>query len=151
MVAKKRTRNKKGSVLVFAMLVLSMLLSIAVSGMMVVVATKNSSRATERSALAFQVADGAVENVLKRVYKDTDLTLTDLESRLHGSSTPCAGGAISGSLPSSDGTYTVKFLDNDNNSIGCNDGGWRAKLVQLEAVGTYAGTTRAVKVGVTPP
>lgn len=149
-MVKEETRKQKGSVLVFAMLVLSMLLSIAVSSMTVVIATKNSSRSTEKSALAFQIADGAAENVLKRVYQNSDATLNALEGSLYGTTTGCSGGVISGTLFSNSGTYTVKFLDNDGSAIACGDNGWRVKLVRITATGTYVGTTRAIDVGVKP-
>ncbi len=161
-----KQQKMRGSVLVFSLLVLSILLSITLTSVGVVITSKNSSRSTEKSALAFQIADGATENVLKRVYKDTDPTLSALASNLYHdqdgggtNSTPaCSNGVISGSLPSaSSGEYSVTFFANDGSVIPCSGPGqatyneWRTKLVRIAASGSYAGATRAIDVTIKPP
>lgn len=161
-----KQQKMRGSVLVFSLLVLSILLSVTLTSVGVVITGKNSSRSTEKSALAFQIADGATENVLKRIYKDTDPTLSTLASNLYhdesggqGSSSPsCSNGVISGSLPSaSSGIYSVTFLANDGSVIPCSGAGyatyneWRTKLVRVMASGSYAGATRAIDVTIKPP
>lgn len=162
-----KQKKMRGSVLVFSLLVLSILLSVTLTSVGVVITGKNSSRSTEKSALAFQIADGATENVLKRIYKDTDPTLSDLASNLYhnqsggsggGNNPSCSNGVISGALPSaSSGTYSVTFLANDGSIIPCNGAGyatykeWRTKLVRIMASGSYAGATRAIDVTIKPP
>lgn len=139
----------------FSLLILSMLLAIAVSGATLTIAAKKSARGTEKSILAFQIADGATENILRRVYKNSDATLTTLAGNLYGTAN-CASGVISGTLPSGTGTYTVTFLDNSDNKLQCSGSGyatyaeWRSKLVHLLVVGTFSGTTRAIDVGIKP-
>lgn len=149
------TQYERGSVLVFSLLVLSMLLAMAVSAVSITIATKNSARSTEKSTLAFQLADGAAENVLKRVYRDSDATLDDLAGRLsHSSGTnppECDTGVIEGVLPESAGGYTVTFYDDSDAQIGCTANGWRASLKYIVAVGSFAGTTRAISVGIESP
>lgn len=156
----KKQKNLRGSILVFTLLVLTILLSAALTSAGVVITGKNSSRATEKSALAFQIADGAAENVLKRVYKDTDSTLSQLAGNLHSSSQPpqCqTGGVITGSLPGGSGVYSVAFFDNSGASLNCSGTGystyneWRTKLVRIVASGSYAGATRAIDVTIKPP
>ncbi len=149
-------KKLQGSVLVFTLLVLSILLSVALSATGIVILGKNSSRSTEKSALAFQVADGAAENILKRVYKDEDDTLESLAISLYGTAI-CADGRISGTLPSTgSGSYSVMFLDIDGNPLACDGPGnaayaeWRPKLARIVASGTYGGTTRAIDVSVKP-
>lgn len=150
-------RPLRGSVLVLSLLVLAMLLSAALSGAVAVIATKNSSRVTEKSSLSFEVADGAIENILRRVYQDSDSDLDTLANNLFGSAN-CSNGVISGTLPSSaSGTYAVIFLDNNGAKLQCSGAGyntnllWRGKLVKLRSVGTYGGSTRVVEVGVAQP
>jgi len=129
-----------------------MLLALAMSSATVVIATKNSSRSTEKSIIAFQIADGAAENILKRIYKDSDSNLDDLADNLfHSGANPtCANGVISGVLPSSSGTYAVTVLKNDSTTVSCSDGAWRGLVVRLKASGTFSGTTRSIDVGVEP-
>lgn len=151
-------RQPRGSVLALSLLILSMLLAIAVSGAMVVVVTKKSARATEKSMLAFQIADGAAENILKRVYKNTDATLSILATNLYtGAGTPsCNAGVISGTLPSGSGIYTATLYQNDGSKLSCSGSGystyaeWRSKLVHMVVSGSFAGTMRAIDVGVRP-
>ncbi len=156
MKEKQNYLQLKGSALVFSLLVLSMLLAIAVSGATITIASKKSARGTEKSILAFQIADGAAENVLRGVYKRTDATLNTLATNLYGSGNSCSSGVISGTLPSGSGTYTVTFLDNSDVKLQCSGTGynsyaeWRSKLVHLLVVGTFGGTTRAIDVGIKP-
>lgn len=133
---------------------------------MLVIFSKGSSRSTEKSILAFQVADGAAENMLRFLYDygTLDATLEDMADRLYGTGVngtgkpTCSNGVISGKLPNSSGTYAVTFLENNNTTkIGCNGAGydsyceWRVKLAHIVAAGTYAGATRAVDVAVQLP
>ena len=153
-----KNKNPRGSVLVFTLLVFTILLSASLSAAGIVILGKNSSRATENSALAFQIADGASENILKRVYKDNDATVGALATSLYGSA-GCTGGVVSGSLPSAStgATYEVAFLDNSDSPLQCSGAGyatydeWRTKLVRIVATGYYAGATRAIDVTVEPP
>jgi len=149
------TKNLRGSVLVFSRLVLFLLLSAALSTAAVVVSEKKSSRVSEKSVVAFQIADGAVENVLKRVYQHTDSTLNDLAGNLFGQSAgaaspECLNGVITGTLPSSNGTYAVTFFDNSGDVLGCGDAAWRTQLVRVKSAGIYAGTIRAIDVSIRP-
>lgn len=165
-------KNLQGSVLVFTLLVLSLLLSVTLSAAGVVVTEKNSSLATQKSALAFQIADGAAEHVLKRIYKDTDPTLSSLATALtpvldrggDGSQVPtyyvphCVNGAISVMrLPDLDaGKYSVSFYDTNNELLGCSGTGydtnaeWRTKVARIVSVGTYSGVTRAIDTTIRP-
>lgn len=157
---KKVTTPLKGSALVFSLLVLSILLAITVTSTVLVFVTKNSSRATERSTLAFQVADGAVENILKRAYKDIDQDLDTLAGSLYypagGNASTCSGGVISGALPSGTGTYSATLYDVGGVKLRCSGAGygtyaeWRKKLAKIVASGSYASTTRAIDVAVKP-
>ncbi len=156
-------QHPRGSVLVFTLLILAVLLSTALSAAGIVVLGKNSSRATEKSALAFQIADGAAENVLKRIYKDQDTTLNDLASGLyydpeHTQTRPrCSNGVISGGLPSaSSGLYSVSFLDNTGTPLQCSGTGyatyneWRTKLSKIVSSGAYGSATRAIDIAIEP-
>lgn len=163
----------QGSVLVFTLLVLSLLLSVTLSAAGVVVTEKNSSSATQKSALAFQVADGAAEKVLKRIYKDADPTLDGLAVAL----TPeadvrdgqlaqipiaqipqCVNGAISvASMPELEvGKYSVSFFDANSQLLECSGPGystnaeWRTKVARIVSVGTYNGVTRAIDTTIRP-
>ena len=154
---KQATIQLKGSALVFSLLVLSMLLAITVTSTVLVFVTKNSARSTEKSILAFQIADGAAENILKRVYKDLDQDVDTLAGNLYGVATCDAGTyVLSGVLPSGSGTYSAILYDNGNVKLHCSGAGfgsyaeWRKKLVHIVTTGTYAGTTRAIDVGVKP-
>lgn len=153
---KKSKQYVKGSALVFSMLVLTMLLAIAVSGAVITIATKQSARGTEKSILALQTADGAIEEMLYQIYKETRTDLNDIKNNIFGSaSASCNNGVISGSLFHGSGSYRVAFYDDPGSAvadrIACDDVGWRAKVIHIVAVGIFAGTTRAMDSGVTPP
>ncbi len=63
------SRKQKGSVLVFSLLVLTILLASALAVMSVAVVEQQSSFATQRSVIAFQAADSGAERVLERIYQ----------------------------------------------------------------------------------
>lgn len=166
----KQYKNLQGSVLVFTLLVLSLLLSVTLSVAGVVITEKNSSSATQKSALAFQVADGATENVLKRIYKDNDASLADMATALKPQSSglngdisveyvpQCFNGAIRVMrLPDLDaGSYSVSFFDTDSQPLQCSGPGydtnaeWRTKVARIVSTGTYGGATRAIDTTIRP-
>lgn len=146
---KKKKQHLRGSVVVFSMLVLTMLLAIAVSGATVTIATKQSARGTEKSILAFQTADGAVEEMLFQIYQESRTHLYDIASHVLGAGlASCDAGVITGRFDTGSGRYAVTFLDTDDQKIACDDTAWRSKVIHIVAVGTFAGATRALDVGV---
>ena len=152
----------RGSVLVFSLLVLALLLSAALSGAAIVLLGKNSSRSTVKSTLAFQVADGGAENVLRRIYHENDANLSALANNLYGSSTAgggnptCSSGVISGKLPNSQGIFQVAFYDGTGTKLTCSGAAhdtyaeWRTALTRIVSTGSFSGSTRAVDVAITP-
>ena len=162
----RKRKQLKGSVLIFSLIVLLILLSLTITAATLVIFSKSSSRSTEKSILAFQVADGAAENMLQRLYQyvTLDARLDVFASNLFGTGPngtgkpTCSNGVISGKLPNSSGTYAVTFLENNNTTkIGCNGADydsyceWRVKLSHIVATGTYAGATRAIDVAIQLP
>lgn len=160
-----RSKKLQGSVLVFSLLVLALLLSAALSAAAVVVSGQRSSLATKKSMPAFQIAEGAAENVLRRIYNFDNVrnsleddTIDDLVKELFGqgpdgSGKPsCSERTISGRLPSSEGTYTVTFFNGDTPpvAISCSSTAWRTDVVYIKAVGVYNGTVRAIAAAIRP-
>ncbi len=148
-------RGRRGSVLVFSLLVMAMLLSAALTGAAAIIATRNSARASEKSVLVYPIADAAIESILYRIYKhaDVDATLNDFAGHLSGFD-QCGvidSGVIGKTPPSGiSGTYTAIFLDNNGSVITCNDTAWRSKVVKIRVSGIYAGLTRVIEVGIAP-
>lgn len=140
--------------LVFSLLLLFVMLSMTLSIATIFSYNIDSTLATVRSNMAYQVADGAAEDVLKRVYNESDSDLTQLANRIWTSgagNANCNNDVIAGSLPTAtEGSFTVAFLDNSGVRIACNDVAWRSKLVYLLAKGTHRGTVRSIYVGVRP-
>lgn len=134
---------KRGSVLVFSLIVLSIMLSAALTITAVTVSNRKSAGSTAQSVQSFQVADSGVERALKEVYKGSYATLADLGSGI-GSS--CSGGVVSYSV--SGGTAKIAFLDESNALISCGDGNWRSKLTKVKVEGTANGTTRVIETAI---
>ncbi len=135
------TKPNKGSVLVFSLIVLSIVLSAALSVAVVNVSNRKSAGSTGQSVQSFQVADSGVELMLKKIYKDpTDVALSTL-------GTACAGGVVSASV--SGGSVRVSFFDDANAQVtDCTSTTWRASLAKIKVEGTSAGTTRAIETAV---
>lgn len=144
----KTFRPKQGSVLVFSLIVLSILLSAAVAVATVSVANRRSTLSTAKSNQSFQVADSGVELVLQQIYKPvpTHANLNALATALGGGAA-CAGGSIT-KTGVAGGDVRVSFFDKDDNLIGCADTNWRSKIVAVKSEGTAFGTTRLVETAV---
>ncbi|MDQ5976489.1 MAG: hypothetical protein QG664_402 [Patescibacteria group bacterium] len=141
-------KPKRGSVLIFSLIVLSILLSAAVAVATVSVSNTRSAFSTSKSNQSFQVADSGVELVLQQIYKTvpTHASLNTLAAALGGGAA-CAGGAIT-KAGVAGGDIRVSFYDKDNNLINCADMAWRSKVVAIKSEGTAAGTTRLVETAV---
>ncbi|MDQ5901971.1 MAG: hypothetical protein QG606_187 [Patescibacteria group bacterium] len=141
-------KPKKGSVLVFSLIVLSILLSAAVAVATVSVSNRKSTLSTDKSNQSFQVANSGVELVLRQIYKTvpTHASLNDLATALGGGAA-CAGGSIT-KTGVAGGDIRVSFFDKDDNLISCADTNWRGKVVGVKSEGTAFGTTRLVETAV---
>lgn len=165
------SRKQKGSVLVFSLLVLTILLASALAVMSVAVVEQQSSFATQRSVIAFQAADSGTERVLERIYQYAsptiavwpigdafvdggiyDWDLDELATQLSDAQTKtCSSGVVSAKNSSApDYLFQVTFLDEDDNAIDCNDLGWRDKVVKIRSQGVYRNTSRFIEMGVRP-
>jgi len=144
----KTLKLNQGSVLVFSLIVLSILLSAAVAVATVSVANRQSTFSTTKSSQSFQVADSGVELILQQIYKavPTHASINALAAALGGGAT-CASGAIT-KTGVAGGDIKVSFYDKDNNLISCTDTAWRSKVVAIKSEGTAAGTTRLVETAV---
>lgn len=144
----KTLKPKQGSVLVFSLIVLSILLSAAVAVATVSVANRRSTFSTAKSSQSFQVADSGAELVLQQIYKTlpTHASINALAAALGGGAA-CSGGAITKNGVAG-GDIKVSFYDKDNNLISCTDTAWRSKVVAIKSEGTAAGTTRLVETAV---
>lgn len=135
------TKPNKGSVLVFSLIVLSIVLSAALSVAVVNVSNRKSAGSTGQSVQSFQVADSGVELMLKKIYKDpTNVALSTL-------GTACTGGVVSTSV--SGGLVRVSFFDDTNAQVtDCTSTTWRDSLAKIKVEGTSAGTTRVIETAV---
>lgn len=137
--------RKKGSVLVFSLLILSLVTVMAIGIASSTVISRKASDATGKSAKAFQVADTGLERVLHAMYKNlqADDSINDLAADI---SATCNGGKVE--LTTSDESWHATFHDEQEPS-GANQMACAAQLidvVSIKVVGTYLGVTRAIDV-----
>lgn len=154
-------QTKKGSVLVFALIVLSFILVTAFSLSAVSLIEKRSSGASVNSSTAFQNSDEGMEEFLQQLYKDLDQN-DDLNKLAQG-----LGGGYSCTEPSSDspariGDQSTEFIITaykeipDTGGPGSTSGGWEdttpithcdeplANVARFRATGNYNNASRAV-------
>ena len=141
----KNPLKSKGSVLVFSLIVLSIVLSAALSVAVVNVSNRKSAGSTGQSVQSFQVADSGVEKALKEIYKGSYTDLSTMRASITGS-TACSNGSFS--FPVSGGTSTITFMDTNNAVIGCTSTTWRDDVAKIKVEGTSAGTTRVIETAV---
>ncbi|MBP6889512.1 MAG: pilus assembly PilX N-terminal domain-containing protein [Candidatus Moranbacteria bacterium] len=144
----KILKPNRGSVLVFSLIVLSILLSAAVTVATVSVSNRGSTLSTDNSNQSFQVANSGVEIVLRQIYKvtPTHADINALATALGGGAA-CASGIVT-QTGVAGGSIRVFFYDKDDNVIDCTDTNWRGKVVGIKSEGTASGTTRLVETAV---
>lgn len=146
----------KGSVLVFSLLILSIMLVTSLTILSSALLNQKASLSTGSSGRSFQVADSGVERVLYQIYKQSNATLEDLGDVIAGGSTAtvrCNNGVVS--FPVSGGDVKVGFYQDDPSNPGnvisytnCAGTDWRDKVVKIKSEGTAGTTSRAVEVAV---
>lgn len=166
---------RSGSVLIFALIALGLVLTTALSLSVLTVSGSRTSISTNKSVVALQWADTGIELALQKIYKDDEdvrggaaSAYSDLDdfANAFGTSVDCASSIIA--LPPSSGAEVeLIFRDGDGELIACGDADWRDLLggvidqngdprdpgdptgsVTVRA--TYEDTVRAVNVKVLP-
>nr|MBP6034497.1 hypothetical protein [Candidatus Moranbacteria bacterium] len=137
---------KKGSVLVFSLIILSIILSAAITVASVSITNHRSASSTGKSVQSFQVADSGIELALQKIYKGNHATLSAMATAMGGGAS-CAGGTISKNNVVG-GNIKVSFYDNDGNLVTCAATDWRDKVVRIKSEGSAFGTTRVVETAV---
>lgn len=159
-----RMKNNKGSIIVFALIVLSFVLIAAFSVAAVTLVERRSANVSVNSATAFQNADKGMEAFLQQLYKELDQndTLDDMAAAL-GSGYSCAEGG--GDVPAyiggdgSSGNAETEFIISAYREVtpDPNDpAGWRsveaitecdtalADVSRFKAAGNFNNAARAV-------
>jgi Mg-chelatase subunit ChlD len=144
-------KAKRGSVLVFSLIILFMGVAIALGMAFTSTVARKMSGTTEKTTQTFQVADSGAEIMLYNIMKISGLT--DINSLAGSIGKTCAnadnsisseiGGTGSGKV------YKVTFFDNTSPTpvqLSCSDA--ISKIATITSVGTYAQTVRAVNVPV---
>jgi hypothetical protein len=143
----KKISKQKGSVLVFALIVLSFLLIASLSIATLSISETKSSIALDRSTVAFSIADSGAEILLEKIYGNT----------CNGQALSCLGtcnitnskAGITGSI--NNGSYRVEFYETSGDPVdSCATASWRADIESIQSEGSYGNTTRAVKVDIDP-
>lgn len=150
-------KKKKGSILVFSLIVLAIVLSSALSVAVVNVSNRKSAASTAQSVLSFQVADSAAEKILKTIYNGNKATLTDLATSLHSE---CVNGqpfaltsvvTTGGSGATAQGTAIASFYDTTGAMLpSCTSTTWRDDLARIKVEGSANGATRVIETAIAP-
>jgi hypothetical protein len=143
----KKTNKKNASALVFSLIILFIMTTVALGIASITIISMKLSSTTGKSSEAFQIADSGAEVTLKTIKGfrgDSAKTIDDL-----GSCNSSSGFAkISGNIGSIDKSYIVSFYEKGHNDPTPGCGKKLADLKKIKVVGTYAGTVRAVEVSV---
>lgn len=159
---KKKTKNqkkakiykkKKGSVLVFSLIILAMMLTIATGLSSIGVTQKKDASSTQFSVQAYQVSDSGAQWALKKINE----AVVDLDLENRKISVPFPGCAIDingdasvenpTGLNLGDNTFaTLVFLKADGNKIACDD--LVSDITNIKSIGTFRNTVRAVNVAI---
>lgn len=140
----KKLKSKlpaKGSVLVFTLIVLFIILAAAIGISSVSVLERKGAGSTSVSVQSFQIANSGAEIILKKIADNSSSTLNDL-----GDPGDCTDGKLTGFI-SSGKNYEITFYTSDGLPI--TDCGITASNVdKIKSVGSYANTARAIEVAV---
>jgi hypothetical protein len=138
MIKKMKNKSSSGSVLIFTLIMMFMLLTLAIGMMSVTAIERKSGGAGGKSVVAFQVADSGAEKVMNILRKKSPNDL--IQTWFTCDSNNNVTGTTSG------GNYTITFLTEGGATVACIEP--IANVYQIKSVGMYAGTNRAVQVAV---
>ena len=147
MIHKIREKLKKGSALVFALIILAMLLAIAVAIANVSSRERRLAGINKASSQAFQVADSGAEIVLRKIDKAVMSGTTMKLSNIEGGGCAVIDGRAQVQNSVAGGTFAVTLLGQDNNELTTCDV-LLSDVYGLKSVGRYAGTVRAIQTAV---
>ncbi|KKR20859.1 MAG: hypothetical protein UT50_C0015G0012 [Candidatus Moranbacteria bacterium GW2011_GWA2_39_41] len=144
-MAISKTTKYKASVLVFSLIVLSLILTSALSIGMATVSERKSSLSSNKSTQAFQVVNSVADLVAVQIKKATSSSTLSAITIVTGAD-QCAGGKISGN---NNGAYELYFYNNSAPVGLINDcDALVSSVSKIKVVGTYSGTTRAINAPV---
>ncbi|MFZ1720086.1 MAG: hypothetical protein WAU28_01905 [Candidatus Moraniibacteriota bacterium] len=150
--------RKKGSVLVFSLIVLSIVLSTALSITAVNVSNRKSAASTAQSVQSFQTADTATEKVMKAIYNGNYADLTALYNAIKDTNPGAPASTCPGvlNLAVAGGVAQVKFSDTSGVALvngDCTSTLWRDTVARVKVEGSGSasgGATRVIEVGIAP-
>ncbi|EKE15905.1 MAG: hypothetical protein ACD_11C00077G0002 [uncultured bacterium] len=141
---------KKGSVLAYSLIILSLMLMIAVGISSVAIVEKKAASTTTASVQALQTADSGAEIALKAIGTDPGVTLSALAAALGATSCDDTDGIakiVVSNFAGTDSKFELSFSDIDGDPL--NDcAGSVDDIVSIKSVGEYKDTFRAVSVDV---
>jgi hypothetical protein len=137
----------RGSVLVFTLLALSVLLLGALSLATSTIVGQKNAKNTDTSMQAFQSADSGVERVLVKLKNaGTNDNIVNIWTGGQCVNVPGGQDYVTGTTRNDESTYKVQFFDAAGDPMDCSD---RAQDVrEIKSTGEFAGTTRAIKTAV---
>jgi Tfp pilus assembly protein PilX len=136
----KNLSLKSGSVLVYSLIILAMMLLIAVGMSFVAVSEKKNASSTDASAQAYQTADSAVQQFIYKINSNPSAAISAFST--------CNAGIITG--PSiGGGTYVIKVYSDSAGTSQITDCSKSFSTIQdIKSTGVYNTTSRAVNVTV---
>jgi len=142
MFIKNKTKKYKGSVLVFSMILLSIILTSALAIGAAAVIERKNSLASNKSTQGFQVADTGVEMVAKKI-REAAATQTII-----GLWPGCSDAGGAHVTDSTIGTANIYFFKDTAATTADLCADTVDKIQSVRSVGTYSTTTRAVQASV---
>ena len=130
----------KGSVLVFSLIILSIMLVTSLTLLSSSVLQQKAALSTANSTRSFQVADAGAEQVLYQLYQQNAGSIEDVADNMGLS---CDGGIIQDTSAG----WTIRFYDDEENRFtNCDTGS--DQIAAIKSEGSAQGTVRAVEVAV---
>lgn len=143
------TSFRRGSVLAYTLILLSVVLLAAIGIATVSVTNERGSLLSSRSVSSFQVADTGSQAAIVAIREELSSggsKLNDLTIAGGGCSNSGGVATIVSASSGTPGKYTLTFYDKDENQLGCSDD--LSQIATVKSVGEYRDTSRAVKVAV---
>lgn len=138
-IKKIKSKLPRGSVLVFTLIILFIILASAIGISSVSVLERKGAHSSDVSVQSFQIANSGAEIILKKLKckRETD-KLSSIFSNCN-----ISNGVVSGSIGSGK-NYAITFYKTDGLPATCSD--QLGDMDKIKSVGSYSGTTRAIEV-----
>ena len=128
-------KSSKASALIISLLILSIMLLVGLSVSITTVKEQKSAMESEKSSIAYQIAESGVEFTMQRLLDNSGLQIRNI---------PGFGECLNGGFTRNEGggQNVIEFLEDDGDDVSCSRPASEVQVIKSS--GSFRNVTRAI-------